>query len=88
MKQLQAQRIKKQKHHSLTEKQKEQLVHQGKSFIMYETYLSRRKFQLVISMDEMNISTYDIDGLTNFCYKEKDVVVPDKNFVASKLAKT
>ena len=75
MKQLQAQRIKKQKHHSLTEKQKEQRVHRGKSFIKY---LSRRKLQLMVSMDEMNISTDDIDGLTNFYYKEKDVVVPDE----------
>ena len=69
MKQLQAQRMKKRKHHSLTEKQKEQRVHWGKSFIKY---LSRRKLQLMAPMDEMHISTDEIEGLTNFYYKEKE----------------
>ena len=70
-----AKRMKKQKHHALTEKQKEKRVAHGKRFLRY---LSRRKLRMIVTMDEMMISTEDIDGLTNFYYKQENVVIPDE----------
>ena len=51
-----------------------QRLERGEKFLKK---LSRRKLKFIFTMDEMLISTDDINGQTDFYYKQQGVVVPE-----------
>ena len=73
LQQLGVKRLKKQKYLSLSEKQKTPRVDRGKLFLRY---LSHRKLRLVVTVNEMRVSTEDIDGQKYFYFDGKKVVIP------------
>ena len=62
-------RLKKRTTHFLTAKMAAQRLERGKLFLKK---LSRYKLKFIFTMDEMQISTDDINGQTNFYYKRKE----------------
>ena len=67
-------KLKKRTTHYLTAKMAAQRLERGKDFLKH---LSRRKLRFIFTMDEMQISTDDINGQTDFYYKKQGVVVPE-----------
>ena len=67
-------RLKKRTTHYLTAKMAAQRLERGEKFLKK---LSRRKLKLIFTMDEMLISTDDINSQTDFYYKQQGVVVPE-----------
>ena len=66
--------MKKRRVQQLSEKQAKQRLVGAKVF---KKYISRRKLKFLYTMDEMMVSTTDLDGKTFHYYRREGVVVSD-----------